>query len=214
MQIFWKVFSQAACVLTLMSFVLKTRNSVSKTRIFALKTRNCAFKMMKFAAQQLLRQASSGHPTRPRYFPTFPAGFSMGKFDQMWDLPLISSMFLLKRQESRGNQPGFVHTSYALLLCLVVRFSTDFHFCFHWFSLFSIDFLLIFTAFLLIFDWLLLPKVYVATAGDTDGKKNCTTGQCPPLDMFKQHNEWFYPHNDPSVSKNDEFRIKNKEFCI
>ena len=138
---FWKVFSQAACVLTLMSFVLKTRNSVSKTRIFALKTRNCAFKMMKFAAQQLLRQASSGHPTRPRYFPTFPAGFSMGKFDQMWDLPLISSMFLLKRQESRGNQPGFVHTYalfggaifdwfsllFSLIFTILYWFPIDFH---------------------------------------------------------------------------------------
>jgi hypothetical protein len=40
---------------------------------------------------------------------------------------------------------------------------------------------------------------YALFAGDTDGKKNCTTGQCPPADMFKQHNEWFYPHNDPSV---------------
>jgi hypothetical protein len=35
--------------------------------------------------------------------------------------------------------------------------------------------------------------------GDSDGKYNCTGGRCPPLNVFKAHPEWFYPHNDPSV---------------
>lgn len=35
--------------------------------------------------------------------------------------------------------------------------------------------------------------------GDADGKFNCTGGRCPPLNIFKAHPEWFYPHDDPSV---------------
>eukprot|EP01052_Picozoa_sp_SAG31_P027930 SAG31_NODE_2654_length_5292_cov_2.266898_2_plen_403_part_00 len=41
---------------------------------------------------------------------------------------------------------------------------------------------------------------YALFDGDTDGKFNCTDGHCPPLSMWKEHREWFYPHDDPSVS--------------
>jgi hypothetical protein len=41
---------------------------------------------------------------------------------------------------------------------------------------------------------------YALFDGDTDGNQTCVRGgKCPPTDMFKKHNEWFWPHNDSSV---------------
>jgi hypothetical protein len=37
------------------------------------------------------------------------------------------------------------------------------------------------------------------TGSGNSSHKNCTTGLCPPLDMFEAHNEWFYPHDDSSL---------------
>ena len=31
------------------------------------------------------------------------------------------------------------------------------------------------------------------------GKRNCTTGRCPPSGIFNAHPSWFYPHNDNTV---------------
>jgi hypothetical protein len=33
----------------------------------------------------------------------------------------------------------------------------------------------------------------------TAGKRNCTTGRCPPSGIFNANPEWFYPHNDDTV---------------
>ena len=47
------------------------------------------------------------------------------------------------------------------------------------------------------------PPGFVHTSynlfGPTAGKRNCTTGRCPPSGIFNANPEWFYPHNDDTV---------------